>query len=494
MLKYIFIIFNIISTISIAQIDQNAYGYYDYALRFTSQDNYGSPRMNAFGGASTTLGADYSQHATNPAGLGFYQQNDIGFSFGNDANSFQHIETNTRSFKNQFNINSIGIVLAETNYDKRWKNNAIALSFNRLGSFITPLNYTKQNKQSLRKFLTNSAEGIHFTDLINQLNDQDEVINLYGLAYHTFLINEKNQTNQSSSYFTFSPNESNTIKESIEHVNRNTQYNFSYGGGLEDTYYYGISLGFKNINERKLKEYTETPENGDLNKITYNEEETSKGIGANINLGFIFRPTNELRIGISYQSPTSITLNENYKASLVAEYNNYSLPNGEKLNTEMSKTSPFTTNYTIREPFGTRLGVSYLLKEKLLIAIDGKYTPLQNLKLSSSEFNLDADNRTIKALYTNQYTAAIGLEYKSKQSYLRTGFNVKTTGHKNKASTIKYYSIGLGQYLKQGVFIDLTYAYQNLYSDQYKPYTNAETITTNGKRHSLQFGIHFIIE
>lgn len=493
--RSLFIIFSLFCSLGFSQIDPNAYGYYDYAQRFTTQNNYGSPRMNALGGASTALGGDYSQHISNPAGLGIYQQNDIGFSFGNDYNTFHHNEPNSNSTQNQFNINSLGIVIAQTHYDKGWRNNAIGFSFNRLGSFISPLNYSTKSQHSLRNFLVNSAEGTHYTEFANQLNDKNEVINLYGLAYHTFLLNEKDQNSSPSSYFTFSPNEANTIDESISYINRNTQYNFSYGGGIEDTYYFGISFGFKNIHERKLREYKETPDNGVLQSVILNEEESSKGIGANLSLGFIYRPTNKLRIGISYQGPTTITINENYKANLVALYDNYTLPNGETLNKEEANTSSFTTNYTIKEPFTTRLGIAYLIKEKLLIALDGKYQALQKLKLSSSEFDLKADNNTIKNIHNNQYTVALGVEYKNKNSYIRTGFNTQTNGYKNSSNaSLKRYSLGLGQYLKKGVFLDITYVYQELQPTSHRPYTNASSITTNGKRQSLQCGLHFIFE
>ena len=103
MKRLIYILLNLSIVYAFTQVDNNAYGYYDYAYRYSTQNNYGSPRINALGGAATTLGGDYSQHHINPAGLGFYQKNDLGFSFSNDINTLNHKETNSSSNKNQFN-------------------------------------------------------------------------------------------------------------------------------------------------------------------------------------------------------------------------------------------------------------------------------------------------------------------------------------------------------------------------------------------------------
>ena len=286
---------------SFAQIDETAFGYYDYALRYAYQTNHGSPRMNALGGATTALGGDHSQHASNPAGLGFYEKSDFGFSLGYDITQQAHSGLNSSNQTNRLNVNSFGLVIADSEFDEKWRNNAISFSFNRLGSVTNPVNYKRAiGSNSLRNFLVKSANGTHYTSFANQLNANKEVNDLWGMAYHTFLLNENNQTTDPTSYFTFAPNSTNNVKETVEHVHRNMQYNFSYGGSTSETFYYGLTFSFRSIYERKKRTYTEIPDdNTILRSLSLNEDETSKGVGANLTFGFIYRPLDNLRIGIS---------------------------------------------------------------------------------------------------------------------------------------------------------------------------------------------------
>ena len=62
------------------QIDPNAFGFYNEALRFSQRSFGGTARIIGLGGAQVSLGGDISSALSNPAGLGFYNKSEVVFS------------------------------------------------------------------------------------------------------------------------------------------------------------------------------------------------------------------------------------------------------------------------------------------------------------------------------------------------------------------------------------------------------------------------------
>ena len=71
-----------------AQVNPNAFGYYQDALRFTQWGQYGSGRIHGLAGAGSTLGGDLSAAYLNPAGLGFYNRNQFTITPNISFNSY----------------------------------------------------------------------------------------------------------------------------------------------------------------------------------------------------------------------------------------------------------------------------------------------------------------------------------------------------------------------------------------------------------------------
>ncbi len=478
-----------------AQIDPDALGYYDYAMRYTQENSGFSPRMQALGGAQTSLGADYSQQAQNPAGLGLYQKSDIGITFGNDFNQFeQNINYNTTDInKHQFNIQSMGIVIGSTDFNKVWKNHNIGFSYNRLGSILNPIKYSRHNQSnSLRNFLVNTAQGTNFSIFRDQLDKNGKVEDIWGLAYYTFLLNTKNETSKPDEYFTFNPHTPDIVNEKINHKHRNMQYNMSYGNGIDDKFYWGISLGIRSVYESKKRCYTEAPD-ATLKSFTLEETEATQGLGANFTVGIIIKPIDALRIGFSYKTSTAMELSENYKASISAEYDNYTLPNNEILTKEKFETIDFITNYTLKIPSLTSLGISYFFKDKGFITADAKFSPVKKARLKSTSIDFEADNITIKNLYRNQITANIGGELRFGKSFVRAGTGLQNSPYKFYRTVYPHYSFGLGQQLGDGTYVDISFEHRKLLFNQYRPYSGASTVNTIGLRNNISISIHQII-
>ena len=74
--------------------------------------NYGSARSMAMAGAFTSLGADLSSMAINPAGLGMYRRNEISIT---PLMTFERSSISADAFgsnaKNRFTVGSFGFVI-----------------------------------------------------------------------------------------------------------------------------------------------------------------------------------------------------------------------------------------------------------------------------------------------------------------------------------------------------------------------------------------------
>ena len=75
-----------------------------------------------------------------------------------------------------------------------------------------------------------------------------------------------------------------------------------------DRFYLGGSLGIPIVSYNRNSVFTETDATGDANNnfehSTLTEKYTTQGVGINLKLGAIYKPVDQLRVGLAIHSPT----------------------------------------------------------------------------------------------------------------------------------------------------------------------------------------------
>ena len=433
---YWIVLFICTSSFSQVTIDESAYGYFNYALQFSSNDLFGSSRMLGIGGAQNALGADIGTQALNPAGLGVYRKSDWGLSLGTDQLSAQSqlqttVEnTTTRSSDGNINVPVIGFVFASKEDDpdvNSWKNQAFGMSVTRLNSFDQSFNYKGRNRNfSFRNFLVEAANGTNYQEFANQF-DQGLVQNVFGGAYYGYILNaidESGNETQQSTYFTIDGDKDDVVEEQVNQSGRTNQWNFGYGANYEDKLYIGGNLGVLSLRREINSTYTESlvVEN-DLTSFSYITDEVTRGIGLNFSVGIITRPTNNVRLGFTYKSPTAVSLTEEFEARTVSNFNNFLIPGTNVVLNELQFRTPRSSfSYQLKMPAKYTLGGAYFIQKKAFISADVDFIPYHRMSLTSDFDPFTGDNATINAIYKTGINFRIGGEYRYDIYRARIGF------------------------------------------------------------------------
>ena len=78
------------------------------ALRYSTQNIYGTAKFNAMGGSFGSLGGDFTTLSFNPAGIAFYQNSELSFT-----PNFSMTENNTSLNGNNFTNNTFSSSISD---------------------------------------------------------------------------------------------------------------------------------------------------------------------------------------------------------------------------------------------------------------------------------------------------------------------------------------------------------------------------------------------
>ncbi|MCC5945831.1 MAG: hypothetical protein JJT94_12935 [Bernardetiaceae bacterium] len=421
---------------SMAQVDPNAFGYYEDVARFSAIQQGGNARHQGIGGANTAIGGDISSAYTNPAGLGFMRRGEITFSPGlsfNNTTSSTEIGEETRDGKLNLNFAHLGASFyLPSKGDGGYKGGTIAITMARVNHMHNRFTYSEVSDASLIDYFLEGADGIiPWGNLDAQI---DNPVDVFGLAYSTFLINPDfdadAQTGTQNNYYSFVPVSPNRKEETVHTRGAQSTWNISYGGNWNDKFFFGAGLGIQSLRFEQTKTYTEevldSGPDFPLSSLVLEEDLRIRGTGFNFTAGFIYRPIFPIRIGASFTTPTYYLLNEEYEASLAANYNNFNFDDGVDqftLNNEFARTNILTSSYHMITPMRINGGAAVFLGRLGFITADVEFLDYSQGRLLNPEpqFSLDADNRTIGNLYGQALNFRLGGEVRADVFRFRAG-------------------------------------------------------------------------
>jgi hypothetical protein len=467
------------------------YSYSDFAKTFSQVGINGSARFQGIGGSHTALGADLTNVTNNPAGLGFYSRNEIILTGG-----VQGVSTEARylgqSVNDQRNlpiVPNFGIVLSnERDPNSDW-HGTLGISYSRQVNLQQNILFQGQNNRS--SLLDNVVESANArgANLFDEYNTStDRPTSYEAMFYNVFLVDPV--ANRPNTYRNILQDETTATQTgTVTSRGAVTQFSIAYGGSYREKLYVGLGLGFTSLNYRTQMAFSETfQQSRFVRSLTYDEQRQLTGSGMSLNLGLIYRPTEQLRLGASLTTPTWYTqLEEVTNARLSVDI----VPNtivDQNTNRFITRVDPVDLEenvfaFQLTTPLRASAGAAYFFGSSGFVSLDAEYVGYAGMRVGSDELSASANarfksdyNGRISTDYQNAMNVKIGAEMRFGPLALRGGAAYLGSPYRSNLNDLDRSMLQLsgGVGFRSGTFFaDLSYV-RSQQNASYTPYTLAD--------------------
>ena len=477
MQKYLLILLLLIVTTADAQVPEDA-------LRYSFYPQNGTARNLAVGGVMGSLGGDINATFVNPAGLGFYKTGEFvitpGFFMNNNKAGFRG--TDTQNKKNSFGMGTSGWVMGFASRYNPKVSNAISIAFTQTANFNNSVQYKGLNNYSSfsEQFAEEFAKSGYTIDQV--LSTNSPLPYTSAPALFTYLID------------TVKVNGAYIIKGAPEYIldagqalrqelNRETsgginEFAIGFAHNQNDKWLFGFTLGLPLVSYHSVTSFKESDTSANASnhfkQFDYTDDFKTTGVGFNGRIGVIYRPQDYIRLGLSVQTPTFMSLTDKRTTTLSTQLEN-PVGNFNTSSTTFTNGQPGESKYTQNTPFKAVLSASYVFRElsdvrkqRAFISADVEYVHHQGSRFASDNKDptdlektyYKALNNVVRGDYKGNFNFRLGGELKFNTIMGRLGFAYYGNPYKDAAfkANRMLLSGGLG-YRDKGFFVDLTYVY-----------------------------------
>lgn len=452
------------------------------AVRYAQDNINGTARYKAMSGAFGALGGDLSSLNLNPAGSSIFSNNQMTLTFSNLAttNNSNYFGSTYEEKKSDFNLNQAGAVFVFKNGDRqsKWKKFAIGINYENTNNFnnSTVAFGTNPTNSVAGYFLShanaNSAkkqDGIPLGLILDNNYYQLNYINQQAfLGYEGFLINPETTTDANTIYNSNVPAGGNYYQENtITSTGYNGKLTFNASADYNDIIHFGLNLNSHFTDFRQNTLFYEDNDNAnnnivDVENVAFENELYTYGSGFSMQLGTIIKATENLRVGLAYESPTWYSMNDELRQKLTSgiyDYRNTTTPAFETTSPDSNKFIVYDT-YKLKTPSKIRGSLAYVFDKRGLLSFD-----YSRKDYSKTEYSIERDTRNLSInseiaqtlRVSNEFR--VGGEYKIKALSLRAGYRYEQSPYQDKTTLgdLKGYSAGIG-YNFGSTKLDLAYA------------------------------------
>ena len=491
------------------------------ALKYVRTDINGTARYMGMAGAFGALGGDASAIKDNPAALGIFRKSEVSGTANalmqkNDATWNDETTSSSNPYKTKFT--NFSLVIASPTWRQEsgtegLLNSNWSFSFNRLKNYDRSIKINSgQTGSSMTDYYAYFTDRINKADLVYTNNyepfDNMDIPWISVLGYEGGLMKE-HFTNSNFDFWESILNidEKVTPSYTLTEKGHIDEYSIGWAGNFSNTFYFGATANIQSINYTGISTYNESFGNGGGMNIM--DSIYTKGSGINLNIGAIYRPTDNLRFGLSLHTPSILILEDNFNSRL-----EYDTDRKGSINTPYGY-----SNYKLQSPLRVDLSAAYIVGDKGLISIEYDYTNYQSTQLLGKDGNnldFSDENMGMKEVLNNTGTLKIGGEYKLTDNFsVRAGYaNSLNVTNKNAVKYLRYntgrtdtefftenstnyFTAGLG-YRESNWFCDLAYVHK-VNDNSFMPYNSkplsikasAASIITNTDNLAVTVGFKF---
>lgn len=477
-------------------IDPSTITAFDMFNSAHTQFNTITARSAAMAGAMTSLGADASSLSINPAGVGMYRTNELTFtpmmSFTRSKNKAQPFEGNS---KNRFAVGNFGVVVKLRESSTGVTAINMGLSYNRLADFNYKYSFSNAGvagNASIADVYAGqlAASGITSAQLKQNYDNfgnfrwshYDPTYWGAILGYKTGLVGD---TSGAWGRDMVVPNAAVDSFTTVESKGRADEWVWSLGINFNSKLYLGMSLGASTISQQKYIYYGEgyrysnnPQQNYCMDYFNYDQVSSMKGTGINFKIGAIYRPIENLRIGVAFHTPTYYNVTYKYQGGMTSEVKAINNVDGYTVNSQGYIDPPFSEqtevliddgDYSWRYTTPTRLmvGASYTVAKQLILSVDYERDWYNTMRMKNSPYG-PLYKGFIKDEFEGSNTVRAGAEWRFiPQMAIRLGYGLWSGALDDDDEVYsspviyrtEYMSTGLGIALSKHFTIDLAYMY-----------------------------------
>ncbi len=368
-------------------------------MQFSQQSySFGTARSAAMGGAFASLGADLSSMAINPAGLGMYRSSEFSFSpsltWTKSESSFPGSYTPYEGDRfTRFAPGNIGIALNTFQSTGALTSLTFGFAYNKLADFNHRTDVGLWGQEySVNDAFAEQLRGFSPSVLSSKAwpspwRNENIAVNQWGavLGYQCWAVNETDPENHRYQANLWG-GESTDSRLTSQTAGRVGEYDFSMGMNFRNKFYLGFTLGIQDIYYREdnyfSEEYTASGLSGDetLRYFEYGQYRRYAGTGVNFKVGMIFRPVEELRIGLAVHTPSLVSLDQEYQI-----YDMYLRHQNGMILDDPGFTDYAVGKYGYSSPPRLLAGISYQIGEIALLSADYECVWYNGMRLSEPE-------------------------------------------------------------------------------------------------------------
>ena len=444
------------------------------ALRYSMNEIQGTARFRATSGAFGALGGDMSAVSLNPAGSAVFSVSHLSFSLSNlnmknDTQYFDGFDNNSNS---EFDFSQAGaaFVFANNNSNSPWRKFTLGIAYDKLGNYNTDWFTHGTNTTSIDSYFLAYAQGKRL-DEISAFPGESipaayaDIGAVYGyqhqqafLGYESYIL-EPDADDDANTLYTsnIAPG---TFNQEYSYVATGYNGKFTINAATQygENLYFGLNLNSHFINyERSTYLFEGNSNVGSLvQEVGFENNLSTIGSGFSFQVGGILKVTPEFRVGLTYDSPTWLNIEEE-TTQYIATIRNEGSGNITQI------VDPNTLNifprYKIQTPGKIMGSLAYVFGDRGFLSFDYSQKDYGNTKFKpTSDSYFSTLNNDMNDLLTSASTYRFGGEYKYKQLSFRGGYRFEESPYKdgNTIGDLTGYSFGLG-YSFGNTKLDLTY-------------------------------------
>lgn len=482
-------------------------------LRYSLEATSGTARYNALSGSFGALGGDLSAMIANPAGSAIFLVSNSTFTMEVDdgVNKSNYFNTYTKSGDTDFNVNQAGaaFVFNNPNQASNWKKFTFAFNYQQIKNFDDELFINGTGNTSIGEFFVDQAQGVPLNLL--QLQNGESISYLYGylgetegvaaqnafLGYQGYIIEPIDPTNsQNTTYYSNIASGNFNHQYSYLAAGGNNLFTFNFSTQLTDKFYFGINLNTNTISYDRSTYLFETNSNAGsiVNQVGFENNLSARGAGFSAQIGAIMKVQENIRFGLSFNSPTWNYISEETYQYLETRRNEDGQSIVEIINPRVINVFQ---DYNLRTPGKITASAAYIFGGQGLLSFDYSYRDFSSIEFDTYDYYsyYNTVNSEINQSLHGVSSFKIGSEFRIKQISLRGGYRYEESPYKNKVTLgdLNAFSLGLG-YNLGNYNIDFSYARaeqdanSQLYSSDLASGADIETISNN---YVLTFGFKF---
>lgn len=431
------------------------------ALRYSQLNFDGTARSAAMGNAIGALGGTFTSVVVNPAGLGLYRSGEFTVTpkSGQLSTETMYWQNNIEETDYKFTLDNISYVSAipmKQQTELGLVSVNLGLGYHRLKDFNNKnmIAGNAVNGSYMDYFADNANRGI-WSDYYEELAWQTDLL-LYDEDLEEYW-----HDLQDAGYGQY--------QRKITDKNGSIdEYSIALGFNFNHKLYLGISSG---IIDLFYEEYTQIMEQDPgpddqieyFNEFAFNTNLRTHGTGYNFKFGMIYKPVNEVRIGVSVHTPTFYRLHDYFQTNMTSSI---TYEDGTEFYQEYSPQSNY--DYRLRTPLRANFSGAFIVGKKGLISLDYEYLNYAkaNLDDGGDGYQFTDENADIEEAYKSAANIRIGGEYRlTSDISLRAGYenhgspfqsNSFGAQQPNAGINRNVYAGGIG-YKSGPFFFDVTY-------------------------------------